>query len=110
MLLGYGLPLTFVPLTWAKVFGWTLPREKNLAEVLGRSLGIILIMVSVFAFLVPGNPGAMQFFFNFMLSILGGMTILHIYGALRNSQPKLETLEIVLWVILIVLTLLFYPI
>jgi hypothetical protein len=109
MLAGYGLPLIFVPQRWAGIFGWEIPGEKKLAMFLGQSLGILLTVISVFAFLVPGSPEVKPFFFNFLLAIIGGMTILHVYGAVRKLQPKMETYEILLWVFLFILTFIFYP-
>jgi hypothetical protein len=109
MLVGYGLPLIFAPQWWAGIFGWKIPEEKRLAVFLAQSVGILLTVISAFAFLVPGSPEVKPFFFNFLLTILGGMTLLHIYGAIRKLQPKMETWEILLWIILFFLTLGFYP-
>ena len=109
MLIGYGLPLTFVPLRWARFFGWKIPEENKLTVFLGQSLGVLLIIISIFGFLAPGMPQVMPFFFNIILSIIGLMTLLHAYGAVRKLQPKLETWEILLWVILFLLALVFYP-
>jgi hypothetical protein len=110
MLAVYGLPLTFMPLRWARVFGWETQPAGHLTVMLGRSLGILISLVAVFAMLVPVMPTAGPFFFDFMLCLIGLMTILHIYNALRRQQPKLETFEIALWVVLFVLTLCFYPV
>jgi hypothetical protein len=110
MLLAYGLPLTFAPLWWSKFFGWETHAAGQLTVMLGRSLGILIALVAIFAMVVPGMPAAGPFFFNFMLCLIGLMTILHIYTALRKEQPKLETYEIALWVVLFLLTLCFYPV
>jgi len=109
MLTGYGLPLIFVPQHWARFFGWKIPEEKKLAVLLAQSLGILLTVISAFAFFVPGSPEVKPFFFNFLLTIIVGMIILHVYGAIRKLQPKMETWEILLWIILFILTLTFYP-
>jgi hypothetical protein len=78
--------------------------------MLGRSLGIMIVLVAVFAMLVPFTPAAGPFFFDFMLCLIGLMTVLHIYNALRRQQPKLESYEIAVWVVLFVLTVVFYPV
>ncbi len=109
MLLAFGLPLTFVPLRWGRVFGWETQGAGHLTIMFGRSLGILITLVAGFAFVVPAMPTACPFFFDFMLCLIGLMTLLHIYGALRKQQPRLETYEIALWVVLFVLTLCFYP-
>lgn len=110
MLVVFGLPLTFVPLRWGKAFGWETQPGGHLVVMLGRSLGILISLVAIFAMLVPVMPEARLFFFDFMLCLIGLMFILHVYAALRRQQPKLETYEIALWVILFVLTLCFYPV
>jgi hypothetical protein len=110
MVVGYGLPLIFIPQQWARIFGWKIPEEKKLAVFLGQSLGILLTIISAFAFFVPGSPEVKPFFFNFLLTIIGGMTLLHVYGAIRKLQPKMETWEILLWIFLFILTLSFYPV
>ena len=45
-----------------------------------------------------------------MLWIFVGMILLHVYGAIRKTQPITETIEIGLWVVLSLVTLCFYPI
>jgi hypothetical protein len=110
MLLLYGLPLTFVPLSWGKVFGWETQPAGNLTVMLGRSLGILITLVAIFAMVVPAMQAAGPFFFDMMLCLIGLMTVLHVYTALRRQQPKLETYEIALWVVLFILTLCFYPV
>jgi hypothetical protein len=91
MLLAFGLPLTFVPLRWGRVFGWETQPAGHLAVMLGRSLGIRIGLIAVFALLMLAMPAAGLFFFLFMLCLIGLMTTLHVYGALRRQQPRLET-------------------
>ncbi len=110
MLLVYGLPLIFAPLRWAKAFGWEIQPSTTLTVMLGRSLGILISLVAVFAFVVTRMTEAKPFFFLFILCLIGLNTLLHLYGAIRRVQPKLETYELGLWVILFVLTLVFYPV
>ena len=110
MIVAFGIPLTIVPLRWARVFRWEVPQPENLAVFLGRSLGIFVSMLAIFAFRVTSEPAAKPFFFDLMLWIIAAMGILHIYGAIRKTQPITETVEIVLWVVLFLATLCFYPI
>jgi hypothetical protein len=110
MLLGFGLPLTLVPIQWAHVFQWELPSHKKFTLFLERSVGIFIIVMSIFAFKASqGSIEVMRFFFDMMLVTFVGMILLHIYGAIRKVQPRSETLEIILWVILTIVTVLFYP-
>lgn len=109
MLVAFGIPLTIVPLRWARVFRWEVPQPENLAVFLGRSLGIFVSLLAIFAIKVTSEPAAKPFFFDLMLWIIAMMTILHVYGAIRKTQPITETIEIALWVVLFLMTLCFYP-
>lgn len=109
MLVAFGLPLTFVPLRWARVFRWEVPQSTNLVTFLGRSLGVFISIVAIIAIIVTRTPVAIPYFFDLLLWILAGMLLLHLYGAISKSQPITETLEIVMWVVLSLVTLGFYP-
>ena len=109
MLVTFGLPLLLVPLRWAQVFRWEIPKSEHLVVMLGRSLGLVISLIAIFAFKAAGVPAVQPFFFNFLLWLLVTETLLHIYGAIRKAQPITETIEITLWVALLVLTLCFYP-
>ena len=105
----FGLPLVLVPIRWARVFRWEVPQPRNLVVFLGRSLGVFISIVAIFAFKVALTPTAKPFIFDLMLWIFGGMILLHGYGAIRKTQPITETLEILLWVVLSLITVCFYP-
>lgn len=105
----YGIPLMIVPLRWAQVFRWEVPQSVNLVVFLGRSLGIFISLIAIFAIKVTSTPAAKPFFFDLMLWLIAAMTILHAYGAIRKTQPITETVEIGLWVVLFIITLCFYP-
>lgn len=109
MLISFGIPLLVVPLQWAGVFGWEIPQTENLAVFLGRSLGVMISILSIFAFKAARSPSAKPFFFDLLLWILAAMAALHILGAITGSQPISETVEIILWILLILITLCFYP-
>jgi hypothetical protein len=110
MLLGFGLPLTLFPIYWARFFRWEMPSRKKFTLFLERSVGIFIIVMSIFAFIASQQSvQIMRFFFDMMLVTFAGMILLHIYGAIRRIQPTAENLEIILWVVLSVVTLLFYP-
>ena len=109
MLIAFGLPLTLVPLRWARVLRWEIPQPENLVVFLGRSLGIFISLVAVFAFKATGVPAARPFFFDFILWLFVTMIVLHAYGAIRKTQPITETVEIALWIVLLLVTLCFYP-
>jgi hypothetical protein len=52
---------------------------------------------------------AKPFFFELMLWLLVAMIALHAYGAIKKTQPITETMEIALWIVLLLITLCFYP-
>ena len=109
MLATFGVPLLVVPLRWARFLRWEVPQPENLVVFLGRSLGILISLLAIFAFKVTGSPAAKPFFFDLMLWLFVAMIALHGYGALRKTQPVTETVEILLWVVLFLITLCFYP-
>jgi len=109
MLVAFGLPLILVPMRWASLFRWDVSQPGNLVIFLGRSLGIFITVIALYAFRVSQIPSAMPFFFELMLWTFVGMILLHVYGAIRKIQPVTETIEIGLWVILCLVTLCFYP-
>ncbi len=109
MLATFGLPLLVVPLSWARFLRWQVPQPDDIVVFLGRSLGIIISILAVFAFKVTSTPAAKPFFFDLMLWLFVAMIALHAYGAIRKTQPITETVEILLWVALFLITLCFYP-
>jgi hypothetical protein len=109
MLIGFGLPLLLVPMRWARLFRWEIPQPKELATFLGRSVGVFIIVVAVFAFRAANIPAVQPFFFNMLAWILIGSILIHIYGALRKAQPITETVEILVWFLLLFATMAFYP-
>ena len=109
MLLFFGLPLILVPMRWARLFRWDVSQPGDLVIFLGRSVGVFISVIALYAFKVSQTPAAMPFFYELMLWTFVGMLLLHVYGAIRKTQPITETIEIGLWVILSLVTLCFYP-
>lgn len=109
MLAAFGIPLLIAPLHWARILRWEVPQPENLVVFLGRSLGILVSLLAVFAIKVTSSPAAKPFFFDLMLWLFVAMIALHIYGAIKKTQPITETVEIILWVVLFLITLCFYP-
>lgn len=109
MLAAFGLPLLFVPLRWARLFRWEVPAATQLATFLGRSLGMFLCVIAAYAMRAAFLPDARAVVFELMLWLLLAMLVLHVHGAIRKAQPVTETIEIGLWVLLILATLAFFP-
>jgi hypothetical protein len=91
--LGYGLPLAFAPLAWARRFGWEV-RADPLTVYLGRCLGCVILAVAVAAVRVAWEPAARAFLLELLAVAFGSMTAVHLVGWVRRTQPRLETLEI----------------
>lgn len=109
MLAAFGIPLIVAPMAWARFFGWQVPTPGQLAIFFGRSLGVFVFVVGAYAFKVAATPIAQPFYFQLMLWLFAGMIGLHAYGAIKRTQPITETIEIGLWVVLLLVTLAFYP-
>ena len=107
--IGFGLPLLLVPIRWARLFRWEIPERQQLATFLGRSVGVFICVLAVFAFRAANIPTVQPFFFDMLLWTVAGSLLIHIYGALTKAQPITETIEILVWIILLFVTLAFYP-
>ena len=91
---GYGIPIAFMPIRWARAVGWPLPADLRLATYFGRCLGALILVLAGFVAHASFHPalvgvalvlGAMAFF---------AMVIIHVVGALERSQPPFESWEI----------------
>jgi len=109
MLVVFGVPMLVAPAWWARIFGWTVPAPDHVVVMLGRSLGGVICVLAGFAIKAARTPAAQPFFFALMLWIVLTMILIHAYGAVRGIQPITETIEIAVWVFLLVVTLGFYP-
>jgi hypothetical protein len=108
-LASFGIPLLVAPMAWARVFRWEIPEPQELVTFLGRSLGALVSVIGAYAIKVARTPETMPFFFGLMIWVLVANIAVHLYGAIGKAQPVTETVEIGLWVVLLLLTLAFYP-
>jgi hypothetical protein len=100
------LPLLFVPLTWARWFGWRLPEgSTDLTVYFGRCLGAVALAVIVVAARGIPDPKGHPALFELVALITGLMVFVHVWGALRKAQPLSETVEISVWAMVFVLSL-----
>jgi hypothetical protein len=106
---GFGLPMLLAPITFARVLRWQIPEHEHLAIYFGRCLGGLACVIAAFGLKVAGVTALQPFFFQLAIGAFCILTLVHIYGGLRKIQPISETLEIIFWFGLIVLTLCFYP-
>ncbi|MBI4854158.1 MAG: hypothetical protein HY819_20365 [Acidobacteria bacterium] len=105
----FGLPMLISPIHWARVLGWDIADKPDLAVYFGRCLGAVICVLGIFGLKASRNPLLKQYFFDLLIYNFILMFFVHIYGWLKKIQPIAETLEIIYWAGLIILTLLFYP-
>ena len=105
-----GLPLFFVPLAWARVLQWPLPEERRLAVYLGRCLGAVICVLAGFAFVAAADRAVQPFFFQIVIASFALMVAVHAWGAFRRIQPWTESAETLVWLALLGLALLCFPV
>lgn len=105
----FALPIFVAPLQWAKLMGWAIPQERHLVVYFGRCLGAFILVVEIIMLHSVMNGIRDSYAFDVLYLVFLLMAVVHIYGAIRKIQPLSETLEIGLWLALIVLNTLFYP-
>jgi len=96
-LVGYALPLLFVPMTWARWFRWEVPEKTHLAIYLGRCLGAVALSIIVVVVRGAGDPRGHRVLFDLIALVTGLMTLVHTWGAIRRIQPWTEHVEIGLY-------------
>ncbi|MEN0105368.1 MAG: hypothetical protein AAGC84_02975 [Pseudomonas sp.] len=105
----FALPITFWPLTWARLMGWTLPAHTDLAVYFGRCLGAFILIVEALMIRAGLTGEAIGTTFEVLAGVAALMVLVHVYGACKRIQPLSETLEIGMYSGMLVLTLLFWP-
>lgn len=108
--LAFAIPLFFKPLFWAKHMLWHLPEETDLAVYFGRCVGAFVLVVEYFIFKTAYTGIGAEFIFEMLAVVFSLMLVVHIYGAIRGIQPITETLEIGLWMALLSINYLCYPV
>ena len=108
-LLFIGLPLLISPMTWARRIRWNIPEDTDLANYLGRSLGGLVLPVTILMYVGARDPWEYRVMFD--LVILAGVFAagVHFYGFIKRSQPLIEHLEIIMYIGLALVTWYFYP-
>ncbi|HBA67342.1 MAG TPA: hypothetical protein DCZ48_14415 [Methylococcaceae bacterium] len=107
--LAFSIPIFFFPLTWAKIMKWTIPEQTDLVLYFGRCLGSLALVLEFCTFQAATIGTGEVLIFQYWIGICSFMVGLHIYGAIKHIQPIIETIEIGLWVVLLFLSLAFYP-
>jgi hypothetical protein len=105
----FALPIFLVPLTWARLMGWRIPMQTDLAVYFGRCLGAFILILEAMMLRAALTGEAIHTVFQLLAATALMMIVVHVYGALRRIQPLSETLEIGFYAGLLLLTLLFWP-
>lgn len=106
----FALPIFLAPLKWARWFGWTIPQQTDLAVYFGRCLGSFILIVELLMLRAAVTGTGLALTFQVLLAVSAFMVVVHVWGALLRIQPLSETLEIGMYSILGLLTILFYPV
>ncbi len=100
------LPLLFVPLTWARKFGWTLPEGNNdLTVYFGRCLGATALTMIIAVAHGIRDPKSHHLLFELISIVSGLMVGIHLWGWIRKTQPLSETIETGIWALLFAMSL-----
>jgi len=108
--LGAGVPIAFFPRFWARRLGWDVSGDLHLVHYLARCLGGFILALSWLMIRAAALPQTIPIVFEFMLILWTVMLLIHVWGALTRAQPLVETLEIGVWLVVIGLTLAFWPV
>lgn len=107
--LAFALPILLVPLAWARAFRWRIPEDTDLAVYFGRCLGVLAAVLMSFAVRAGITGEGLTQMFQIAIPVFAGMTLVHVWGAIRRVQPITETIEIAFWGGLVLLAVLFFP-
>lgn len=105
----FALPIFCVPLIWARLMAWQIPQQTDLAVYFGRCLGAFILILEALMLRAALTGEAMHTAFELLAATATMMIVVHVYGALKRIQPLSETLEIGFYVLLLLLTLMFWP-
>jgi hypothetical protein len=83
----FALPLFIDPVWWAERFGWDTEGSND------RCLGAVALAIALVALRAIRDPAANRWLFD--LLALGGvlLAVVHLRGAIEDSQPLVEHLE-----------------
>jgi len=105
----FAIPLVLIPMKWARLMLWRIPTDTDLAVYFGRCVGAFALVFEFLMFQAGLNGTAIAFTFEAILIFWVLMVAVHVWGWIKGIQPITETLEIGFWLVLVVLTLAFWP-
>jgi hypothetical protein len=93
----FALPLFLDPYWWADRFGWDTSPHTDVGTYFGRCLGALAIALSGCALWGAREPERWRGLFS--IFAIGGilLSIVHLRGAIEDSQPLIEHLETLMY-------------
>lgn len=89
----FALPLFIDPVWWAERFGWDTAGAGELTDYLGRCLGAVALAISLVALAAARDPAGSPWLFDLLALSAFLLAIVHLRGAIEDSQPLVEHLE-----------------
>ena len=89
----FALPLFIDPVWWADRFGWQTDGAGDLVRYFGRCLGAVALAISLIALRAVRDPAANRWLFDLLALSALLLAIVHLRGAIEDSQPLVEHLE-----------------
>ena len=92
-LIVFAMPLFLDPYWWADRFGWDTGTHTDVATYFGRCLGAVAIALSGLALWGAREPERWRSLF--VIIVVAGvlLSVVHLRGAIEDSQPLVEHLE-----------------
>jgi len=89
----FAIPLFVDPIWWAERFGWDTDGPHDLINYFGRCLGAVALAIGVIALRATWSPADHRWLFD-LLALAGLLlALVHLRGAIEDSQPLVEHLE-----------------
>ena len=89
----FAVPLFVDPVWWAERFGWDTTGAGELTDYLGRCLGAVALAISLVALRAARDPAGSPWLFDLLALSALLLAIVHLRGAIEDSQPPVEHLE-----------------
>lgn len=93
----FALPLLIAPLTWAGWFGWSTGSASELTVYFGRCLGAMATALTGMALCAAWAPRRHRPLFWLIVWATVLLAGVHLWGLVRDRQPSIEDLEVLLY-------------
>lgn len=103
------LPLFIDPVWWADRFGWETDGAGELTDYLGRCLGAVALAISLIALRAARDPAGNTWLFDLLALSAGLLAVVHLRGAIEDSQPVIEHLETAIYAVFALAAWLYRP-